>query len=67
MVGWRRGQQRRPADLAGRGTNLDGDTVFFLDNARPPADNPDKAGVFYNKAPRFSIYGSNYYDCEPVK
>jgi hypothetical protein len=47
--------------------SLDGDTVFFMDNAFPPADEPDKAGSFYNKAPRFSAFGSDYYRCEPVK
>jgi hypothetical protein len=47
--------------------SLDGDTVFFMDNAFPPADEPDKAGSFYNKAPRFSAFGNDYYRCEPVK
>jgi len=47
--------------------DLDGDTVFFMDNANPPADNPGEAGSFYNKAPRFSVFGSNAYYCEPAK
>ena len=47
--------------------DLGGDTVFLLDNTKPPADEPDKAGSFYNKAPRFSVYESDYYSCEPVK
>ena len=47
--------------------DLSGDTVFFMDNAAPPEDDPDKAGSFYNKAPRFSVYGTDAYDCEPVK
>ena len=47
--------------------DLNGDTVFFMDNADPPADDEKEAGAFYNKAPRFSVYGGNAYDCEPVK
>ena len=47
--------------------DLSDDVVFFMDNAKPPADEPDKAGEFYNKAPRFSVFGSNAYSCEPVK
>jgi hypothetical protein len=54
--------------------DLDGDTVFFMDNANPPADDEKNAGEFYNKAPPFSVYGSNAsvygsnaYDCEPMK
>jgi hypothetical protein len=47
--------------------DLNGDTVFFMDNAISPADDEKEAGAFYNKAPRFSIYGSNAYNCEPVK
>jgi hypothetical protein len=47
--------------------SLDGDTVFFMDSADVPADEPDKAGSFYNKAPRFSSFGSDYYHCEPAK
>ncbi len=47
--------------------NLDGDTVFFMDNADPPADDAKKAGPFYNKAPRFSVFGNDAYYCEPVK
>ena len=46
--------------------SLDGDTVFFMDNADPPADEK-KAGPFYNKAPRLSIYGDYSYTCEPSK
>jgi hypothetical protein len=47
--------------------SLDGDTVFFMDNADPAADDEKKAGPFYNKAPRFSIYGDYSYTCEPTK
>ena len=47
--------------------DLSGDTVFFMDNADPPADDEKEAGSFYNKAPRFSVYAGNAYDCEPVK
>ena len=47
--------------------DLNGDTVFFMDNANPPADDEKEAGAFYNKAPRFSVYRGNAYDCEPVK
>ena len=38
-----------------------------MDNASPAADEPDKAGEFYNKAPRFSVFGGDAYVCEPVK
>jgi hypothetical protein len=47
--------------------DLSGDAVFFMDNADPPADDEKIAGSFYNKAPRFSVYGGNAYDCDPVK
>jgi hypothetical protein len=47
--------------------DLNGDIVFFMDNAISPADDEKEAGAFYNKAPRFSIYGSNAYNCKPVK
>ncbi len=47
--------------------NLDDDTVFFMDNADPPADDEKKAGPFYNKAPRLSIYGGYSYTCEAEK
>jgi hypothetical protein len=47
--------------------NLDGDTVFFMDNTDPPADDAKKAGPFYNKAPRFSVFDNDAYYCEPVK
>ena len=45
--------------------DLDRGAVFFLDNARPAADNKERAGAFYNKAPRFSVYNGNAYDCRP--
>jgi hypothetical protein len=47
--------------------SLSEDVVFLMDNANPPADDPDKAGSFYNKAPRFTVLGSDYFRCEPVK
>ena len=47
--------------------DLAGDTVFFMDNADPPADEPDKAGSFYDQAPRFSVFANDAYYCEPVK
>ena len=47
--------------------NLEGSMVFFMDNVNPPADNPDEAGSFYNKAPRFSVFGKDSYSCEPAK
>jgi len=43
------------------------DTVFFMDNANPVPDDPAKAGSFYNKAPRFSVFRGNAYDCQPIK
>lgn len=45
--------------------DLDGDAVFFLDNAKLGADNKEKGGSFYNKASRFSVYEGNAYDCRP--
>ncbi|SDN63471.1 hypothetical protein [Afipia sp. GAS231] len=47
--------------------NMDGDIIFLMDNAHPKEDNPGAAGVFYNKAPRFSAIGGSYVSCEPVK
>jgi len=47
--------------------DLGGDTVFFMDNANPPADDEKAAGSFYNKSPRFSVFGSDSYSCEPEK
>jgi hypothetical protein len=44
----------------------DSDSVFFLDMANPKPDSPD-AGSFYNKAPRFSIFHGDSYECEAVK
>jgi hypothetical protein len=42
------------------------DSVFFLDNANLKADGPD-AGSFYNKAPRFSVFQGDSYQCEAIK
>ena len=42
------------------------DSVFFLDSANPKSDSPD-AGSFYNKAPRFSVFQGDSYDCEAIK
>ncbi len=42
------------------------DSVFFLDGANPKSDGPD-AGSFYNKAPRFSVFQGDSYDCEAIK
>jgi hypothetical protein len=47
--------------------SLDNDKVFFMDNANPPEDDPNAAGSFYNKAPRFTVLGSDYLNCEAVK
>ena len=38
--------------------------VFLMDNAKPPPDGPE-AGMFYNKAPRFSFFRSTSLQCEP--
>ena len=38
-----------------------------MDNARPREDNPKVAGSFYNKAPRFTVLGSDYLPCDLVK
>jgi hypothetical protein len=42
------------------------DSVFFMDNANPKSDGPD-AGSFYNKAPRFSVFQGDSYQCEAIK
>jgi hypothetical protein len=47
--------------------DLSDDVVFLMDNAHPRPDNPGEAGEFYNKAPRFSVLGSDYLSCEPVR
>jgi hypothetical protein len=47
--------------------SLDHDVVFLMDNARPREDNPKVAGSFYNKAPRFTVLGSDYLPCDLVK
>lgn len=46
--------------------DLNKDSVFFMDNADPPADTED-AGSFYNKAPRFSVFQGNSYTCNAVR
>jgi hypothetical protein len=46
--------------------SLDEDVVFLMDNAHPPEDDPGAAGSFYNKAPRFTVLGSDYLNCKPV-
>jgi hypothetical protein len=40
-------------------------SVFFMDNTDDPPDRSD-AGSFYNKAPRFGVFGGALY-CKPVK
>jgi hypothetical protein len=47
--------------------SIDEDVVFLMDNANPPEDDPGAAGMFYNKAPRFSVLGGGYVNCEPFK
>jgi len=47
--------------------SLDHDVVFLMDNAHPREDNPKVAGSFYNKAPRFTVLGSDYLPCDLVK
>ncbi len=37
-----------------------------MDNANPKSDGPD-AGSFYNKAPRFSVFQGDAYECEAIK
>ena len=46
--------------------DVDKDEVFLMDNADAPADGPD-AGSFYNKAPRFSVFQGDEYECTPIK
>ena len=43
-----------------------GDSEFFMDNVNPKSDGAD-AGSFYNKAPRFSVFQGDAYECEPIK
>jgi hypothetical protein len=47
--------------------SIDEDVVFLMDNAHPLEDDPGAAGYFYNKAPRFSVLGDGYVNCEPFK
>jgi hypothetical protein len=47
--------------------SLSDDPLFFMDNTDPPSDEPAESGSFYNKAPRFSVFQSNAYDCGPIK
>jgi hypothetical protein len=49
-----------------RGDLSDG-PLFFMDNTDPPSDEGTESGSFYNKAPRFSVFQGNAYDCEPIK
>ena len=42
------------------------DSVFLLDTANPKSDGPE-AGSFYNKAPRFSVFQGDSYECEAIK
>jgi hypothetical protein len=34
--------------------------------ANPKSDSPD-TGSFYNKAPRFSVFQGDSYECEAIK
>jgi len=44
------------------------DTVFFMDNAKPKSDGlRGDSGVFYNKAPRFSVFQGDAYTCERIR
>ena len=44
------------------------DSVFFLDSADPKPDGGRRAaGSFYNKAPRFSVFQGDSYQCEAIK
>lgn len=47
--------------------DLGEDVIFLMDNANPKADDPDKAGSFYNKAPRFSVIGGGSVTCERAR
>jgi hypothetical protein len=46
--------------------DLNGGSIFFLDNAPSTPDGPG-AGAFYNKSPRFSAFKSDAYTCEAIK
>jgi len=48
--------------------DLSKDPVFFMDNVDPAADGlRPGAGSFYNKAPRFSVFQGNSYECRAIK
>lgn len=47
--------------------DLDDDAVFLMDNSDPRPDDIDAGGSFYNKAPRFSVYGGSAFYCKSVK
>ncbi len=47
--------------------DLNDDVVFLMDNAHPPEDDPGGTGSFYKKAPRFTVLGGGYLNCEPFK
>jgi hypothetical protein len=46
--------------------DLNGDPIFFLDNAASTPDGPG-IGAFYNKAPRISAFKGDAYTCEAIK
>ncbi len=43
--------------------DLNGDAIFFLDNASTTADRPG-IGAFYNKSPRISAFKGDSYSCK---
>jgi hypothetical protein len=62
-------RQRESCWIRGALSGPDGgkeDSVFLLDSAKPKPDSSD-AGSFYNKAPRFSVFQGDSYECEVVK
>jgi hypothetical protein len=44
------------------------DSVFFMDNVKTTSDGlRGESGSFYNKAPRFSAFQGDAYECTPAK
>ena len=51
----------------GSGEQAKRDSVFLMDNVETASDNPGRAGSFYNKAPRFSVFQGDAYYCNATK
>jgi hypothetical protein len=61
---WVRGALSAGSEGDSEGKN---DSVFFMDNVKVTADGiRSGAGSFYNKAPRFSVFQGDAYECTVV-